>query len=122
MSAFAVSVSPEAAASWNLRIAVFSDDFTDLLRSRRFSFCLLRLICDLMFATRQPRPDRSGVEWDRTGHRAHHHARRASLPARPVGHQNGGQLVEAEADGEAEALAEGSTDGPTDGSAGGTYG
>jgi hypothetical protein len=44
-----------AAASWNLRIAVFSDDLTDLFRSRRFSFCRLRLIWDLMFATRQPR-------------------------------------------------------------------
>src|SRR5690606_2747133 len=54
-STVAVSVSPACAASWNLRIAVFSDDLTDLLRSRRFSFCRLRLICDLMFATRQPR-------------------------------------------------------------------
>ena len=48
--------SPVAADSWNLRTAVFSDDFTDLLRSRRFSFCRLRLIWDLMFATRRPCP------------------------------------------------------------------
>src|ERR1700754_1823882 len=56
ISTVAFSVSPAAVASWNLRIAVFSDDLTDLLRSRRFSFCRLRLIWDLMFATRQPRP------------------------------------------------------------------
>src|SRR6185369_17990797 len=48
--------SPAVADSWNLRTAVFSDDFTDLLRSRRFSFCRLRLIWDLMFATRRPCP------------------------------------------------------------------
>ena len=34
---------------------LFSADFTDLLRWRAFSFCLLRLIWDLMFATREPR-------------------------------------------------------------------
>src|SRR5262245_10274466 len=55
ISAVAASVSPVAVASWNLRIAVFSDDLTALLRRRRFSFCRLRLIWDLMFATRQPR-------------------------------------------------------------------
>src|SRR5690606_9304345 len=59
MSTVACSVSPASAASRNLRMAVFNDDFTDLLRSRRFSFCLLRLICDLMFATRRPRPAHS---------------------------------------------------------------
>ena len=57
ISVAADSVSPEAVASWNLRMAVFSEDFTDLLRIRRFSFCRLRLIWDLMFATRQPCPD-----------------------------------------------------------------
>ena len=60
ISAVAFSTSPASAASWNFRTAVFSDDLTDLLRSRRFSFCRLRLIWDLMFATRQPRLDSSG--------------------------------------------------------------
>src|SRR5690242_10275829 len=55
ISAVALSASPAALASLNLRIAVFSDDLTALLRRRRFSFCRLRLIWDLMFATRQPR-------------------------------------------------------------------
>src|SRR5262245_9670886 len=50
----AVSRSPASTAAWYFRIAVFSDDLTALLRSRAFSFCLLRLIWDLMFATRQP--------------------------------------------------------------------
>src|SRR5262249_890436 len=59
----AAALSPALTASLNLRMAVFRDDFTDLLRRRRFSFCLLRLICDLMFATRQPRPGRSGLGW-----------------------------------------------------------
>src|SRR5690349_494681 len=62
-SAVACSTSPVAAASLNLRTDVFSADLTDLLRSRRFSFCRLRLIWDLMFATRQPRQGRSG--WSR---------------------------------------------------------
>src|SRR5688572_12274476 len=44
MSAVAVSRSPPSDASWNLRTAVLSADLTDLLRKRRFSFCLLRLI------------------------------------------------------------------------------
>src|SRR5690242_2342338 len=56
-STAAASVLPASVASLNLRIAVFSDDLTDLLRSRAFSFCRLRLIWDLMFATRQPCPD-----------------------------------------------------------------
>src|SRR5690606_36025214 len=59
-SVVANSRSPDSSAAWNLRIAVFNDDLTDLFRSRRFSFCRMRLICDLMFATRQPRPDRVG--------------------------------------------------------------
>jgi hypothetical protein len=58
----ASSVSPAAVATLNLRIAVFSDDLTALLRRRRFSFCLLRLIWDLMFATRQPRPGRFDLD------------------------------------------------------------
>jgi hypothetical protein len=37
-----------------LRIAVLSEDFTALLRSRAFSFVLFRLIWDLMFATKEP--------------------------------------------------------------------
>ena len=49
------SVSPASAASRNWRTEVFSDDLTALLRTRAFSFCLLRLIWDLMFATRVPR-------------------------------------------------------------------
>src|SRR5215470_9359197 len=51
----AFSLSPASAASRNLRMDVFSADFTDLLRWRRFSFCLIRLIWDLIFATREPR-------------------------------------------------------------------
>src|ERR671920_1791352 len=47
------SASPEAAASRKWRTAVLSADFTDLLRSCARSFCLLRLIWDLMFATGQ---------------------------------------------------------------------
>src|SRR5690606_1823513 len=52
----AAAASPASAASWNLRTAVFRDDFTDLLRSRAASFVRLRLICDLMFATWEPSP------------------------------------------------------------------
>ena len=59
MRTVAFSTSPASVASWNFRMAVFSDDLTDLFRSRRFSFCRLRLIWDLMFATRQPRLDSS---------------------------------------------------------------
>src|SRR5215475_519139 len=55
MACTAASVSPASAASRNLRTLVFSDDLTALLRCLAFSFCLLRLICDLMFATRKPR-------------------------------------------------------------------
>src|SRR4249920_3779045 len=55
MATVAASVSPASAASRNLRTLVFSDDLTALLRSLAFSFCLLRLIWDLMFATRKPR-------------------------------------------------------------------
>src|SRR6266700_5717535 len=55
MATVAASASPASAASRNLRTAVFSDDLTALLRCRAFSFCLLRLIWDLIFATRKPR-------------------------------------------------------------------
>src|SRR5215813_4847264 len=58
MAAVAASVSPASAASRNLRTLLFSDDLTALLRCLAFSFCLLRLIWDLMLATRKPR---SGV-------------------------------------------------------------
>ena len=65
------SVSPASAASRNLRTAVFSADFTDLLRSCAASFCLLRLIWDLMFATGQASTvsarDRFGVVAGHTG-------------------------------------------------------
>src|SRR4051812_41142457 len=43
---------PTAAVSRNLRTVVLSADFTDLLRSWAAWFCLLRLIWDLMFATK----------------------------------------------------------------------
>src|SRR5919108_1507454 len=46
---------PAAAASRKWRTAVRSDDLTALLGCLAFSFCLLRLIWDLMFATRKPR-------------------------------------------------------------------
>src|SRR6478672_9824913 len=49
----ACSALPDSAASRNLRTAVFSADFTALLRSCAASFCRLRLIWDLMFATGQ---------------------------------------------------------------------
>ena len=49
------SMSPASAASRNFLMDVFSEDLTALLRSLAFSFCLLRLIWDLMFATRKPR-------------------------------------------------------------------
>src|SRR6516225_6125527 len=52
IAATAASALPASAASRNLRTDVFSSDFTALLRIRAFSFCLLRLIWDLMFATR----------------------------------------------------------------------
>src|SRR5215469_14078882 len=55
MASVASATSPASAASRNLRTAVFSDDLTALLRWCAFSFCLLRLIWDLMFATRKPR-------------------------------------------------------------------
>src|SRR3984957_21143137 len=52
MASVAASTSPASAASRNLRTEVFSSDLTALLRCRAFSFCLFRLIWDLMFATR----------------------------------------------------------------------
>ena len=60
MAAVASSRSPVSAASRNLRTEVFSEVLTALLRCRGFSFCLLRLIWDLMFATRKPH---SGFVW-----------------------------------------------------------
>jgi hypothetical protein len=54
MAVVAASRSPASAASRNLRTELFSEVFTALLRCRCFSFCLLRLIWDLMFATRKP--------------------------------------------------------------------
>src|SRR5215216_4972662 len=47
----ASSAVPASAASRNLRTEVFRADLTALLRSCAASFCRLRLICDLMFAT-----------------------------------------------------------------------
>src|SRR5215472_16460998 len=63
MATAAASTSPASAASRNLRTAVFSDDLTALLRCRAFSFCLLRLIWDLIFATRKPRSGSGLVGW-----------------------------------------------------------
>ena len=54
-SSVAFSVSPASTASRNRRTAVRTDERTDLLRCRRFSFVLTRLIWDLMLATRMPR-------------------------------------------------------------------
>src|SRR5207245_7076956 len=53
MASVAAATSPSSAVSRNLRTAVLSEDLTALLRRRAFSFCLLRLIWDLMFATRK---------------------------------------------------------------------
>src|SRR5215467_7129129 len=61
----AASTSPASAASRNLRTDVFSDDLTALLRCRAFSFCLLRLIWDLIFATRKPRSGSGSRRWAR---------------------------------------------------------
>src|SRR5512139_326780 len=62
ISALAFSTSPVSEASRNLRIAVLSSDLTALLRRRAFSFCLLRLIWDLMFATTKSLS--LGSRWD----------------------------------------------------------
>src|SRR5215475_663327 len=51
IAAAAASALPASAASRNFRTDVFSSDLTALFRIRAFSFCLLRLIWDLMFAT-----------------------------------------------------------------------
>src|SRR5258706_8404953 len=85
-SVAAASASPLAAFSLNLRTAVFSDDLTALLRTRRFSFCLLRLIWDLMFATRGPRPMSRVFRLGRRQHSVSR-ARRVSLPAPTRGAQ-----------------------------------
>src|SRR6185369_1921304 len=50
--AVAVSTSPASAASRKRPTRVLSSDLTALLRSRRRSLVRLRLICDLMLATR----------------------------------------------------------------------
>src|SRR6266550_8684941 len=49
----ACSLLPASAASRNRRTAVRSDDLADLLRRRAFSLVLMRLIWDLMLATRK---------------------------------------------------------------------
>src|SRR6476469_5497104 len=54
-SSVAFSASPASTASRKRRTAVRTDERTDLLRCRRFSFVLTRLIWDLMLATRMPR-------------------------------------------------------------------
>lgn|SRR5215211_282257 len=50
-SSVALAVSPAAAASRNRRIEVRRADLVALLRRRAFSFVLIRLSWDLMFAT-----------------------------------------------------------------------
>src|SRR6478672_8954883 len=66
--------SPESAASRKRRTAVFSDERTLLLRRRAASLVRMRLIWDLMFATKEPRrSDRDGSRVfspHRTGRRA----------------------------------------------------
>src|SRR4051794_25097193 len=54
-SSVAFSFSPASTASRKRRTAVRTADLTDLLRWRRFSLVLTRLIWDLMLATRMPR-------------------------------------------------------------------
>ena len=51
-SAVVAAASPFATASRNLRTAVLIEEETDLLRRYAFSFVLIRLICDLIFAMR----------------------------------------------------------------------
>src|SRR6478735_8211704 len=50
-AACALSLSPPATASRTRRTCVLSSDLTALLRRRAFSFVVMRLIWDLMFAT-----------------------------------------------------------------------
>src|SRR4051794_25341677 len=57
VSTAAFSKSPASTASRALRMAVFREDLTDLLRCRAFSLVLMRLIWDLMFATKEPQSD-----------------------------------------------------------------
>src|SRR3954447_542058 len=54
-SSTASSALPASTASRNFRTAVRTAERTDLLRWRRFSLVLTRLIWDLMLATRLPR-------------------------------------------------------------------
>src|SRR5215469_4437522 len=65
MVSAALSASPASAASRKCRTDVFSADLTALLRWRAFSFCLLRLIWDLIFATRKPRSGSGSRRWAR---------------------------------------------------------
>src|SRR5690348_2780736 len=84
MATVAASTSPASAASRNLRTAVFSDDLTALLRCRAFSFCLLRLIWDLIFATRKPRSGSGLAGWGAGGFRTRGSPTRCSV-AKNVG-------------------------------------
>src|SRR3954451_13470511 len=69
ISSVAVATSPASAASRNLRMAVFSEDLTDLLRRRACSLVLMRLICDLMLATvARPRSVCQGLAGARQRH------------------------------------------------------
>src|SRR5215471_15310751 len=90
MATVAASTSPASAASRNLRTAVFSDDLTALLRCRAFSFCLLRLIWDLIFATRKPRSGSGLAGWGAGGFHT------AAAPHDPVLQQRGAQHADEE--------------------------
>src|SRR5665811_1900199 len=81
-SDFASSVLPAATASLKRRTDVLSAERTDLLRSRASSFCRLRLICDLIFATRQACS--FGSMWIAS---AHQRARRLTLSVKRPGTQ-----------------------------------
>ena len=71
----AASASPSTIAACTRFCEVLSAERTALLRSRRTSFCLFRLICDLMFAIRRPAYQRV---------RAARRPRAAPLPARTM--------------------------------------
>ena len=84
-SSWAFAASPASAASRNLRTEVFRADLTDLLRRRAASLVRLRLIYDLIFATKLLRLRYAGRASNRSvvGHaRVEHAARHARVPGR----------------------------------------
>src|SRR5438067_3908606 len=89
MSSVAVATSPASAASRNLRMAVLSEDLTDLLRRRACSLVRIRLICDLMLATvERPRSVCRGLAGARQRLTLAHHD---TATARPAG--SGARLI-----------------------------